>query len=166
MSVWERARYWGANCCIVGVLVPAIAAVVVGEENFPFTAAVMFCRDAGPDRPRYTMHWFARDATGEREVSPRDELTLSERHFFLHFWGPSEEDPPYPDTPRDPTWQAFAERAERWFRVFAERYERHFGQPLEGARLVLRRIHPAPARDYPVGNYDPHSGHFGRAEEP
>jgi hypothetical protein len=158
----ERVR---ASLVILSILVPATLAMAFGEENFPLTSAAMFARDAGPERPKYTMHWYVEDGAGVQLVVPT-KLGLSERHFFLHFYGTSEADSPYPDTPSDASYAAFAARAERWFAVFTARYQQHYGRTAERVRLLMRQRGANPAKEFVVGVYDARSGRFAKEQAP
>lgn len=158
----ERLR---ASLFILCILVPASLAMAFGEENFPLTSAAMFARDAGPDRPKYTMHWYVEDEAGVQLEHPTS-LGLSERHFFLHFYGVSDGDPPYPDTPQDASYAAFEQRATPWFAVFTARYQQRYGRTVERVRLLMRQRDASPAKEFYLGTYDPRSGRFARDESP
>jgi hypothetical protein len=112
---------------------------VRGIEDFPFTAAVMFARDIGPDRPLYTLHWRITDDEGAQiEVHPR-RLGLEPRHFFLESYLPDLEDSPYHGRSRGPdSPDAFDARLSRCFSVMAERWiDRTSGRPVR-IDLVVR----------------------------
>jgi len=150
LTPWERTV---ANLCIAGTLAGIAVALVVGSENFPLSNAVMFSRDVGSDRPRYTMHWYV---NGDETETILHHLELSDRYFFQHFYGPTDTGPLYADTPTEAGWEALEERLVPWFEVFVGRYEEREKRGVESVRFEMRlensKVRGAPI-DYVVGTY-------------
>lgn len=136
-------------------------ALVQGIEDYPLTAAVMFARDIGPERPLYTMHWLVTDAEGRRsDVDPK-RLGLPPRHFFLRVYLPALADSPYHHRHRpadSPT--AHEERVGLWLRLFSRRWAAVSGAVLDHVDLVLRPYGRTAGEEMRLGTFSAADGRY------
>jgi len=158
-----------ANLFILLFLAANVMAAVRGIEDFPLTAAVMFARDIGPERPLYTLHWRITDDEGAQTEVVLRSLWLEPRHFFLHVYLPDITDSPYHGRDRGPDSPgAFDARMSRWFSVMVERWiRRTSGAPVRVDLLV--RPHPRAGAqaataeaEITIGSFDVADGRFRR----
>jgi hypothetical protein len=134
---------------------------VRGVENFPLSAAVMFSRDIGPDRPLYTLLWRITDRGGARSEAEPRRLGLHPRHFFLHVYQPDLADSPYHGRHRPPdSPAAFEARMSAWFGVFAQRWSARSGTPSRQIDLVLRPHAATEGPERLLGSFTTADGRF------